>query len=64
MDVKTIKSGSTEERELKGVSVSETKLKLNTTDINQVIGEGVIFSSRYLFKVIATQSGSGRHSYH
>ena len=33
---------STEEGERKGVSVSETKLKLNTTDINQVIGEGVI----------------------
>ena len=46
---------STEEGELKGVSVSETKLKLNTTDINEVIGEGVMFASSYLFKVITTQ---------
>ena len=35
--------------------VSETKLKLNTTDINEVIGEGVMFASSYLFKVITTQ---------
>ena len=43
---------STEEGELKGI---ENKLKLNTTLSNQVISEGVIFSSRYLFKVITTQ---------
>lgn len=47
---------STEEGELKGVSVSETKLKSNTGDLNQVIGEGVMFASRYLFKVITAQN--------
>lgn len=53
MDVKDISlDDSTEEGKLKGVCMLESKLKFNAADINQVIGEGVMFASRYLFKMI------------
>ena len=44
---------SAEEGELKGVSTSESKLKMQSSDINQVIGEGIMFASRYLLRMIA-----------
>ena len=44
---------STEEGELKGVSASKSKLKMQSADMNQVIGEGIIFTSRYLLRMIA-----------
>ena len=53
MDVKDNSlDDSTEEGELKGVCALESKLLFNAADINQVIGEGVMFASRYLFKMI------------
>jgi hypothetical protein len=52
VDDKTL-DDSTEEGELKGVATSESKLKMQIADIYQVVGEGIMFTSRYLLRMIA-----------
>ena len=54
MDVTDISlDDSTEKGKLKEVSALESKLKMNAADINQVIGKGIMFASRYLLRMIA-----------
>ena len=52
---------STEEGELKGISTSEVKLRAQNSDINQVIGEGIMFTSRYLLRMISDRKVDSEH---